>query len=61
MMYEMEIGNFVTGDFSFLSKPIFVNIVRSLYGTYQICIQTSKDGLERCKALKAQIEKRMDL
>ncbi len=56
LIYRLDYTKLRKADYSYLDDPMLRNIVQSLYGTYDIAIRSSQDGIERSQKLKAYLQ-----
>ena len=61
MIHEMDFGRVRSGDYSFLDSKLLRNTIQSLYGTFQICIETSEKGITRCDELSKLVEAQLQV
>ncbi len=56
MIYNLDYSQIRQGNYDFIDDPFLRNIIQSLYGSYSIAIESSQEGIERCKDLKSLLE-----
>ena len=60
MIHHLDYAKIRRGDFSFIDEKMMKNIINSLYGTYNIAIKTSQEGIRDCETIKAMLTKELE-
>ncbi|MEO1516499.1 MAG: DUF6090 family protein [Bacteroidota bacterium] len=55
-VYEMDYDAIFRGDYSFMDKKNLRNILNSLYGSFQMASEISKEAIEKAAAMKVRLE-----